>query len=195
MGVRLMLMRHAKSSWDDPQLKDKDRPLNARGLRSAERVGAILCQNEAADWIPDVILCSDAVRAQSTLEHMVLANPGLRSVPTSVFPELYSRSGSGADIVDVLQKLLPKTADNGNGTAHSKCALLIGHNPGWEESAAWLCGDDALRLKTAHAALLQSDADGWADALNGGAGTWALVGMLTVKSRKKKTRAGVDFED
>ena len=59
----LLLMRHAKSSWDDPTLQDFDRPLNPRGLRDAPRMGQFLKQNAIT---PDQIVTSTAVRAQTT---------------------------------------------------------------------------------------------------------------------------------
>ena len=59
----LLLLRHAKSSWKHPELADHDRPLNKRGKRTAPRVSALL-QDE--DLIPDLILCSSAVRAHTT---------------------------------------------------------------------------------------------------------------------------------
>jgi len=59
----LLLLRHAKSSWKHPELADHDRPLNKRGKRTAPRVSALL-QDE--DLIPDLILCSPAVRAHTT---------------------------------------------------------------------------------------------------------------------------------
>ena len=61
----LFLVRHAKSSRDDPVLPDKDRPLNERGMRDASRVGEQLAKRDAN---PDLILSSPAQRALTTAE-------------------------------------------------------------------------------------------------------------------------------
>ena len=59
----LLLMRHAKSSWGDPTIKDHDRPLNNRGKKDAPRMGKLLKEN---NLIPDIILSSTAKRAEMT---------------------------------------------------------------------------------------------------------------------------------
>jgi phosphohistidine phosphatase len=61
----LFLIRHAKSSWDDPQLADDERPLNDRRRRDARQMSLIVAKHPA--W-PDVILSSPAVRARATAE-------------------------------------------------------------------------------------------------------------------------------
>lgn len=62
---RLTLFRHAKSAWDQPELADHDRVLAPRGLRAAKVMGHYLHQN---NLLPDLVLCSSAVRARDTLE-------------------------------------------------------------------------------------------------------------------------------
>src|SRR5512138_2218530 len=59
----LLLLRHAKSSWKHPELGDHDRPLNKRGKRTAPLLGALL---QDQGLIPDLILCSSAVRTHDT---------------------------------------------------------------------------------------------------------------------------------
>jgi phosphohistidine phosphatase len=61
----LLILRHAKSSWDEPSLADVERPLNKRGKNDAPRIGKLIMD---ADLIPDVILSSPAVRAMKTAE-------------------------------------------------------------------------------------------------------------------------------
>jgi phosphohistidine phosphatase len=63
MTLRLILSRHAKSGWDDPDLSDHDRPLNARGRGDAPKVGAWL---RAKGYLPDAALVSSARRTQET---------------------------------------------------------------------------------------------------------------------------------
>src|SRR6185436_6244171 len=68
----LYLLRHAKSSWKDDSLLDIERPLNKRGRKAAETVGRFLRKKRI---IPDLVLCSTAVRARETTE-IVLAAAG-----------------------------------------------------------------------------------------------------------------------
>src|SRR5215831_10535546 len=60
---RVILLRHAKSSWDDPSLTDHDRPLARRGRKDAPRMGKFL---RKAGFVPDAVLCSSARRARDT---------------------------------------------------------------------------------------------------------------------------------
>ncbi|MGB2201059.1 MAG: SixA phosphatase family protein, partial [Pseudooceanicola atlanticus] len=83
MTKRLVLMRHAKSSWDDLSLDDHARPLNARGRKAARAIGAWLT---SLDIAPDMILCSDAVRTKET--HQRLKVDG----PVHMRPDLYLAS-------------------------------------------------------------------------------------------------------
>ena len=62
---RLWLLRHAKSSWDDPGLADHDRPLAPRGRKAGKRMRRWAAEHDVR---PDLVLCSTAVRAQATLE-------------------------------------------------------------------------------------------------------------------------------
>ena len=61
---RLLLLRHAKSSWHDPALTDFERPLNRRGRAAARAIGDYLVRN---DLLPDLVLCSAAQRTRETL--------------------------------------------------------------------------------------------------------------------------------
>ncbi len=120
MTRRLILMRHAKSSWDDPALPDRDRPLNTRGIRSARALGKWLAQK---GYLPDIVLCSPATRTRETLKGLKLG-----VVPVK-YPDALYHASTGV-ILDTLQQ-------NGAG----KCVLLLTHNPG--------CADFADRIVTA----------------------------------------------
>src|SRR4029450_11617432 len=61
----LLVLRHAKSSWNDPALDDHERPLNKRGRRDAPRMGELVREY---GLIPDIVISSDAVRARLTAE-------------------------------------------------------------------------------------------------------------------------------
>ncbi|HVG21430.1 MAG TPA: histidine phosphatase family protein, partial [Blastocatellia bacterium] len=64
----LLLLRHAKSDWDDPKLRDFDRPLAARGKRDAPRIGKALKERGPS---PDLIVSSPAARARETIEAVI----------------------------------------------------------------------------------------------------------------------------
>jgi phosphohistidine phosphatase len=142
---RIDLLRHAKSSWDDPELADHDRPLTARGRRAATRIGRHL---RAAGVEPDLILCSTARRARDTLALLELAGV------VSVEGELYGASS------ELLLERLRETADD----VHS--LLLVGHNPGIQGLAGLLAAEDPRReqldegFPTAALATLRFDG-GW----------------------------------
>jgi hypothetical protein len=77
---QLLLLRHAKSSWDDPSLADADRPLAPRGRKAAKRIRAYVRRERIAVGL---VLCSSARRAHETLE--LVAPPG----EIVIEPELY----------------------------------------------------------------------------------------------------------
>jgi phosphohistidine phosphatase len=108
----LRLLRHAKSSWEDPGLADEDRPLAPRGRRATKALASYLWGDGAP---PKIVLCSSARRARETLEG--LADSLGEDVVVRVEPELYGAAGE-----DLLERLraLPDTADS---------VMLIGHNP------------------------------------------------------------------
>ena len=111
MTLRLILIRHAKSSWSDPFGDDHSRVLNERGQASAKAIGEWMAEH---DYLPDVVLCSDATRTQETAE---LILPALTPQPKlQLKAEIYHASPD--TILAVIQQ---QTA----GTV-----ALIGHNPG-----------------------------------------------------------------
>lgn len=107
MVKRLILLRHAKSSWDDPALADRDRALNKRGRKSAKAIGQWL--NDIG-VTPDVTLCSDAARARETFDRTGIGGD------VRIMPELYMADPD--TMLGALQK------------AEGACVMLIGHNPG-----------------------------------------------------------------
>jgi phosphohistidine phosphatase len=105
---RLFLLRHAKSSWDDPGQNDHDRPLAPRGRRAVRVIGDHLRANEIA---PALVLCSTSRRTRETLEGV---RPGGEQL---IEPELY-----GADTSAVLERLRRVPDEVGS-------VMVIGHNP------------------------------------------------------------------
>ena len=121
---RLYLLRHAKSSWDDPELADHDRPLAPRGRAAARRMATHM---RKAKVRPALVLCSSAVRARQTCKAIA---PGLGpSAKVSVEDALYG--ASSGDLLDRLQAL----------PEDMRAVLLIGHNPAVQELASELAGD------------------------------------------------------
>lgn len=154
MERRLIVMRHAKSSWDAPARTDHERPLNARGQRDAPRVGEALAQ---LGWVPDLVLSSDSLRTRETMAGMIGA---FARVPDVKFlPSFYHAGPAAAEREVPLVK-------KGVG-----CLLLLGHNPGWEDLVHTLSGRE-IAMKTATAALLKRELPDWTAAFDGG--RWAL---------------------
>ena len=122
---RLLLLRHAKSSWDDPSLADRDRPLAPRGHRAAERMADHLRSDVPH---PDLVLCSPALRTRETLDRMSNAFVDAEVI---VDDELY---GAGED---ELLELLRAVDDRFETVA------VIGHNPGIHDLAIALAGSGA----------------------------------------------------
>lgn len=160
--TRLILMRHAKSSWKEPGQSDHQRPLNARGRRDAPAIARLLVQ---MGWTPELAVVSDAARTEETWAWM---HGELGGEPTvQLASPLYH--GALGEIIDVLRLQL-----NGEATV-----LALGHNPGWEDAVAALSGRH-LRMKTANAALL-SHSEPWEVALR--RRDWRLDGLLTPPDR------------
>ena len=111
----LLLMRHAKSSWKESELKDFDRPLNKRGKKSAPLMGHMIADQEL---VPDRIICSPAVRARQTAEAFVKTAGYKGDIE---FNEGYYM-GEPSSYLEPLAKL-PDEVER---------VLIVGHNPGLE---------------------------------------------------------------
>jgi phosphohistidine phosphatase len=162
---RLLLLRHAKSSWDDPSLADRDRPLAPRGHRAAERMAEHL--RSSAPPV-DLVLCSPALRTTETLEHLGRA---FGDAEMMVEDGLY-----GATEVELLDRLR-RVPEDAEGVA------MIGHNPGVQDLALDLArgGEDheRMRAKFPTGALAVIEFDGaWAELSEGGG---RLIAFVTPK--------------
>ena len=105
---RLFVLRHAKSSWDDPGLDDHERPLAPRGRRA---VAAIAAHLDASGIEPELVLCSSSRRTRETLEGVAVGGEHM------IEPALYAASTE--EVLDRLRRL-----------PDSVCSvMLIGHNP------------------------------------------------------------------
>ena len=157
---RLSLLRHAKSSWDDPVERDFDRPLNGRGHRAARLMGSWLHNNAPAF---DAVIASPALRIRQTIEG-VEASLGAR-----LRPEFDKRiyMASAATLFDVIR-------DTADTVDH---LLLIGHNPGLEDllllategETSELRREAEVKYPTATFATIALPVDHWADIEEGGA--------------------------
>jgi len=128
----LYLLRHAKSSWAEPALPDRNRPLAPRGRRDANRIAKHLVRLEIQ---PELVLCSSAVRTCETLERLRIARGGGSTVRLE--DELY---GASAEQLMQRIRLVPEAIAS---------VMLIGHNPGLRDLALFLAEDgiDLERLE------------------------------------------------
>jgi phosphohistidine phosphatase len=159
---RLLLLRHAKSSWDDPSLADHERPLAPRGHRAAESMAEHLRSSVPK---PDLVLCSSALRTRETLDRMSKAFGDAEVV---VDDELYGAND------DVLLERLRGVTDRFETVA------MIGHNPGIHDLAITLAGSGAdlgrMRTKFPTGALAVLAFDGpWRELAPGAARLEAFV--------------------
>jgi phosphohistidine phosphatase len=152
--LTLSLLRHAKSSWDDPAVKDFDRQLSDRGEKAAPRMGAYMAEHGLN---PDLILCSPAVRARQTL---ALVLPQLCGGPAVTYEDSFYLAAPSL--------LLARIRKVGNTTRH---ILIVGHDPGMQGLALELSGEGnreqlqalASKFPTAGLAVLTFQLDEWAD--------------------------------
>ena len=141
----LLLMRHAKSSWDNSELADFDRPLNGRGRQDAPRIGQLLARE---DLTPDLIITSAARRAATTAELVALAAGYDGDIR-------YTRDLYLAD-ADTYLELVRETGDDVNRL------LLVGHNPDIAELVSQLAGHDE-HMPTAALAHFRLAIDAWSE--------------------------------
>ncbi|HSA83245.1 MAG TPA: histidine phosphatase family protein [Geminicoccaceae bacterium] len=159
----LLLMRHAKSSWDRPDLADAERPLAARGRKAAPLIARYLKEQRL---IPDLVLCSPALRVRETWELMTPVLGG--AVACRTLHSLYAAPPSR--LVEPLRRVADEV----------RVLLVIGHNPGLGSLAAGLAGAgpkkalERLRTKfpTGGLVVLTFEIERWAE-LAAGAGRLA----------------------
>ncbi len=120
--IRLTLLRHAKSSWDDPSLDDFDRPLNARGRRDAPEMGRRL---QATEQVPGLLIASPAARALQTAR-MAAREMDFAEQRIIVEPSLYH--ASAGELFGILASL----------ETRARHVMLVGHNPGLTDFAVRL---------------------------------------------------------
>jgi phosphohistidine phosphatase len=156
--LTLSLLRHAKSSWDDPALEDFDRPLSKRGATAAPRMGGYMATHGLA---PDLVLCSPAVRARQTLD-LVLSH--LSGGPTVVYEDGFYLAASSV-LLARIRKIEAKV----------RHVLIVGHDPGIQGLALELSGSGksnvlkalGSKFPTAALAVIRFKGDDWAEVEQG----------------------------
>ncbi len=158
---RLLLLRHAEAVLDAPGGTDRDRALTDAGRSAAEGVARTLIRE---GWRPTRVLCSSARRAVETFEPI---GQHATDAPPMIEDDLYLASRS--HLVERIRRLDPLVPDDG-------CVLVVGHNPGIAELAAWL-DPDARGLggfPPAALAVLALRVEAWDDLARGAAELEAL---------------------
>ncbi len=156
MTHRLILTRHAKSSWDDPTADDHDRPLNKRGRDAARDIGEWLVQH---DYIPDLVLLSSSARTNETWEIMAELMPEA--------PKVRSERALYLASPDQMLGVLHKVTD-------AKTVMMVAHNPGSALMAGALAANPPhhprfAQYPTAATTVFQFDVANWGEvAWNGG---------------------------
>jgi len=153
MTRRLILMRHAKSSWKDASQPDHERPLNKRGRASCDAIGAWLARRGD---LPDQVLCSSAVRTRETWQRVAAQLPDAPA--PDIAPSLYL--AEPGTLLAVL-----------NGAAGA-CVAMLAHNPGIAAFARLMvepppAHPDFARYPTLATMVADFDVTDWSEAVPG----------------------------
>ena len=142
---KLFVVRHAKSSWDFPELDDYDRPLNKRGKKNAPEMGKRLAKKQLR---PEKMITSPAKRAAATARRIAEEI----SFPTSkIEKESLMYHGSTRSMISVIQGAGDKV-----GTL-----MIFGHNPGLTDLVNYLSGSDIYNIPTCGIAEIDFDVSSW----------------------------------
>jgi len=143
----LILVRHAKSSWNSDVSTDFERPLNKRGMRDAPEMARRLVTRGP---VPDAIVSSTATRALVTTR-LLMTGLQINSGLLKTTDEIYEAP---------VQALLDTI---GNLKHESNAVMIVGHNPGMSATGNHLCSAAALQMPTCAMACLDLDIDNWCD--------------------------------
>lgn len=142
----LYVLRHAKSSWDDSALSDFERPLNERGFKAAPFMGEVMKKN---DFVPEMIICSTAKRAEQTAR--LVKESGGFEAEIKFEDAIYEASPT------TLLRIISKIGDEFGS------ALIVGHNPGFENLVRILTGKSET-MPTAALAVIDLEIESWDEA-------------------------------
>src|SRR4028118_1775368 len=140
---KLLVLRHAKSDWNNPNMSDFDRPLNNRGLHAALSMGAFVREN---NLLPDLTVSSPAIRAKETAE--LLRDAAQITTELKFDRQIYE--ASVGDLINVISK----TSND------CEVLLIVGHNPGFENLVEDLTGE-AREMPTAALAEIVLKINEW----------------------------------
>ncbi|ACF14315.1 putative phosphohistidine phosphatase, SixA [Chloroherpeton thalassium ATCC 35110] len=147
----VLLVRHAKSSWDDPDMKDFDRPLNKRGKRDAPFMGSLLAQK---NFQPELIVASPAKRTLITAQ-LIAAEIEYEQEKILTDPRLYEESFNF--YLDVIKSW---------GDQLSKI-MLVGHNPIMTSMINYLANYGLENLPTGAMFCAEMNIDSWSNVSSG----------------------------
>lgn len=147
MKRTLYLVRHAKSSWDDPGLADIDRPLNGRGRRASPEMGRRMA---AQGHHPELIISSPANRARTTARN-IARELDIDEGSIRIDDELYFAGASG------MLKALGRADDE------AQSVMLVGHNPSMTDLMNQLSGAGVYNMPTCAIAIIGLNMDTWSD--------------------------------
>lgn len=139
----LFVLRHAKSSWDNPNQTDFERLLNERGLKAAPKMGEFMLHH---GLMPDAIISSPAVRAKTTAQ--MVKDAGGFSADIELDERIYE--ATAGTLLEVI-KDSPEAA---------KRLLIVGHNPGFEDLVRNLTGE-IREMPTAALAEIELAIEDW----------------------------------
>ncbi|KAM3280843.1 putative protein, chloroplastic isoform X1 [Capsicum chacoense] len=171
---RLILLRHAKSSWENRSIRDHDRPLSRTGQRDAIKLSQNLLK---LGWIPQLILSSDALRTRETLKIMQEQVQAFSEAEVHFISSFYSVAAMDGQTAEHLRQAICKYSRDEINTV-----MCMGHNRGWEEAASVLSGV-TVELKTCNAALLEATGKSWEECSSqafslAGPGGWKFQGIV-----------------
>jgi phosphohistidine phosphatase len=141
----LYIIRHAKSSWDDPTLSDFDRPLNNRGKKDAPTMGKRLAQRQV---VPGLLLSSPAERALTTCK-IIAEEIHYPAGKIKTVKNLYH--ADDAEILRIIQALDNKYS----------CVWIFGHNPGLTDFVNLIADADIDNIPTCGVAICAFDIQSW----------------------------------
>lgn len=164
---KILLMRHAKSSWDQPTLRDFERPLNKRGEKDAPRMGRYL---KKMGFVPDYVISSPAVRAKQTI--LLAANEmGLEEDQIHWDEDLYYES------VDAYLKAIMESDDDYG------LVMAVGHNPMIEQAIGVFSGRPVKeKVPTATIACFEAKVSAWKEVQPGNCELLWLITPKLIKS-------------
>src|SRR5262245_40120041 len=145
----IFVLRHAKSSWDNPDWSDFERPLNSRGLDAARFIGGLIYERQLA---PEIIISSPAKRAKQTA--VLVKEIAEIAKPVTFDERIYE--ASPLTLFNLIREFDDKR----------ESVLIVGHNPGFENLVRVLTGE-TVQMPTAALAKINLDVEKWSDIENG----------------------------